>query len=70
MVDTEPLMTLGQMRERRGLTRTDMARKLGVSRQTYYRWEDDPKMIRLRDVESICEALRCSPEDIIGFRLA
>lgn len=60
----EPLMTLGQMRKRRGATMQDMAEAIGVTRWAYSGFEKNPHTMTVKQVEDVCHILRCSPEDL------
>lgn len=61
-------MINGQMvrvlRTTRGLTRTDLASRLGVSYATLRAWEAGLNTPNLRNVKALSEALSVSPEDL------
>lgn len=48
---------LRNIREKRGLTSTDCASKVGVPRQTWQLWESDREIPSDRDLEQICAGL-------------
>lgn len=49
---------LRTFRERLGLTQPELARRVGVSRNTLINWEkpDDHKLPNARELEAICQA--------------
>lgn len=60
----EPLMTLTEMRKRRGATMQEVANSMGITRWAYSELEKDPRTMTVKQVEEICQVLRCSPEDL------
>lgn len=47
-----------------GLTQTDMADELGITRQTYAKMEQNPENITIREARLICSVLGKRFEDI------
>lgn len=67
MKPSRPLMTLREMRERRGATMGEVADAIGVSRQTYLKQEKDPGGFTNAQTAAICDYLHCAIEDISDF---
>lgn len=60
--------TLRQAREEAGFTQQQMAAKLGVSRPTYVKIEDDPSKATVAQAKAICQLLSRNYERIFfGF---
>ena len=58
-----------QKREHLGISQTDFAKVIGVSKQTLYKYENDIVTNIPSDViEKIAQGLRCSPEYIMGWK--
>lgn len=56
--------TLRQMREKRGVTQKAVAQYLGVSRQTYNRYENMQENMTIAQAKAVCEFLHCKISDI------
>lgn len=56
--------SLREAREKRGLTQQEVADELGVSRQTYIRFEKKPEKANVRQARRLCEILSCSYDGI------
>ena len=57
-----------QLRETRGISQTDLAKSVGVSKQTLYKYENDIITNIPSDViERISNHLNCSPAYIMGW---
>jgi transcriptional regulator with XRE-family HTH domain len=54
-----------ELRFRQGWTRSDLARRAGVSVRTVQRWEEGEYRPRVETFEALCRALRCSPEELL-----
>ena len=52
--------SLRRLRERSGLTQTEMARRLGISQPTLNRLESAAQNTTLRTLGTLCRALGCS----------
>lgn len=61
---TESRLTLRQWRLAREKTIAEMAEVCGVHPNTYAAWEDDPKVISIRNAEKICDFLGLSINDL------
>ena len=57
--------TVKQAREYRELTIAEMARKIGLSSSTYYRWERNPQNISMESAERISSILNIPANDLI-----
>ena len=58
-------LTLEQHRRLKGYTASEMARRLGITRQTYYNWEAAPEKLTFEKGSEIAEALGVPFDDII-----
>lgn len=58
------MKTLKQAREERGIKQVAVANALRVSRQTYAKWEDNPKMMPVFQAEAACGFIGCNPNEI------
>ncbi|MCI9507927.1 MAG: helix-turn-helix transcriptional regulator [Oscillospiraceae bacterium] len=58
---------LRQLREERGLSRTAFAKKLGVSKETIYRYENNVQVPSLDRAKQIAVILRTSIDYLIGL---
>lgn len=56
--------TLRQIRLMREITQGDMANKLGVHRNTYTNWEENPGKIPVEQAKRISEILQADMNDI------
>ena len=61
------MTTLKEAREARGIMQHSVADAIGVTRQTYAKYEVDPDMIRIRDVKKACEFIGCDPTELSFF---
>ncbi len=55
-----------KIREEKGLSQLDLAKKLNVSDRTISSWEVNRTEPKLGMIEALCIALRCQKSDIIG----
>lgn len=58
---------LRQLREERGLSRTALAKKLGVSKETVYRYENNVQVPSLDRTKQIAVILRTSIDYLVGL---
>ena len=57
-----------QIRESKGMTPTELANKMGVAKQTVYKWERDiTKHFPLDTLRDISEALNVNPSYLAGW---
>ena len=55
---------LREIREARGVTAEALAKHLGVVRQTYYSYENNPARMSVEQAKAVCSFLGCSVGDI------
>lgn len=58
------MKTLREAREERGLKQNFVAGKLKISRQTYAKYEDNPKEMPVYLAEAACAAIGCEISEI------
>ena len=58
------MRTLKEMRELRGVTQKAVAEHIGVTRQTYCRYENNQEKMTIEQAQSVCAFLHCSVSDI------
>lgn len=56
--------TLKSMREKRGISQKAVAKHLGISRQTYSRYEEEQGKMTVEQAISVCAFLNCDIADI------
>jgi len=56
--------SLLRIRQDRGWTQAELARRLGISRPTLTRLESAGQNATLRTLSTLCKALRCEPGDL------
>ena len=61
---------LRQKREERRMTQSDLAERLGVSRQNVCNYETGYKTPPLRVVVAAADLFRCSTDEMIGRRIS
>lgn len=55
---------LKEIREARGVTQVAVAKHLGVTRQTYAGYEENPGQMSIEQAFAVCDFLNCSINDI------
>lgn len=58
------MQTLKELREDRGVTQKAVANHLGVSRQTYNRYENNQEKMTIRQAKAACDFLHADIADI------
>lgn len=58
------MKTLKEVRESLGVKQCAVAEHLGVSRQTYSRYENKQEKMSIEQAKSVCDFLRCNIADI------
>lgn len=58
------MKTLKEFRTKRGITQKAVAEYLGVSRQTYNRYESMQEKMSIEQAKAVCEFLKCDVSDI------
>lgn len=61
---------LRQKREERRMTQTDLAERLGVSRQNINSYETGYKVPPLRVVVAAADVFRCTTDEMIGRKIS
>lgn len=56
--------TLKSMREKRGVSQKAVAEHLGISRQTYSRYEEDQEKMTIEQAKCVCAFLNCDIAEI------
>ena len=56
--------TIGEARNELGITQTEMADQLGITRQTYAKMEQNPEDLTIGDARMICSVLGRRFQDI------
>lgn len=56
--------TLKEMRESRGVVKKALINLLDTSYPTYQKYEENPKLMTLEQINKVCDFLHCSREDI------
>jgi transcriptional regulator with XRE-family HTH domain len=58
---------IAALRERAGLSQTQLAAKLGLGQQTVAYWERHASTLKTEQIKAIAEALQAAPEEILGM---
>ena len=58
------MKTLREVREERGIKQLAVANYLKIARQTYAKYEDNPREMPVYLAEGACEFIGCNPSDI------
>ena len=58
------MKTLRKVREERGIKQLAVAEHLGIARQTYAGYEDNPQAMSVAQARAVCDFLNCSIEEI------
>jgi putative transcriptional regulator len=58
------MMTLKEYRESKGVKLKAVADYLGVSRQTYSRYEEEQEQMSLAQAKTVCDFLGCNIQDV------
>ena len=66
-------MTFGERlkhkRERKELTQCEVAKKLGTSNETVFRWEHDMVLPSLINLISLADVFQCSLDELVGRKI-
>ena len=60
-------LMLKELRKQAGYSQKELAEKLGVDWRTYGSWERQERALNLKQACSICNALSCTPNDLVGW---
>ena len=58
------MQTLREIRESRGVKQVAIAERLGVARQTYASYEENPRSMTVDQALAVCAFLHCKLSDI------
>lgn len=58
------MKTLKEVRESKGIKIGYVADQLGISRQTYSKYEENQEKMTISQAKAVCEILGCSIEEI------
>jgi transcriptional regulator with XRE-family HTH domain len=61
--------SLRHLRQRAGITQTEMARRLGISQPTLNRLENAAQNTTLKTLNALCRALACSVGELFAGRI-
>ncbi len=61
------LTALVQIRRASGLTQSQVAGQLGISKATYSAWETGRAMLSAERIVALAELFKCTPNDILGY---
>lgn len=65
------MKTLKEAREERGIKQVAVANALNITRQTYAKYEDNPRMMPVYQAEAACDFIGCDIGDIFfGTKLS
>ena len=62
------MQSIRELRESKGIKQVAVASYLGVSRQTYARYEADPERLTIAQARLLCEFLGCSFDFLLSVR--
>ena len=58
------MQTLKEIRESRGVKQVAIAEHMGITRQTYASYEENPRSMTIDQVLAVCAFLHCKVSDI------
>lgn len=58
------MQTLKEVREKRGIKQNAVADALKISRQTYAKYEKDPRLMTISQAEAACKFIDCDLNEI------
>ncbi len=58
------MKTLKEIREARGVKQNAVAAHLGITRQTYAGYEENPRAMTIDQAQAVCRFLHCKLSDI------
>jgi len=59
---------LKMFREQNNMSQRDIADKLNMTQQGYFRWENGTAFPNEEKLVLLCEILKCTPNDLLGIR--
>lgn len=58
-------MNLRKMRERCGITQTELARRLGIRQNTITQWESGRRSPRVSEITRLADAVECTLDELL-----
>lgn len=58
------MQTLKEVRKQRGVLQKAVAEHLGISRQTYSKYENNQERMTISQAKAVCEFLHCDIDDV------
>lgn len=58
-------MNLRKMRERCGITQTELARRLGIRQNTITQWESGRRSPRVSEIARLADAVECTLDELL-----
>jgi transcriptional regulator with XRE-family HTH domain len=58
---------IAALRERAGVSQTQLAKKLGLAQQTVAYWERHASTLKPAQIKAVAEILQASPEEVLGI---
>lgn len=62
------VLRLREMRKKTGLNQLQIAELLDVTQSYYSRWESGKRLPDAKQILSLCEIFRCTPNDLYGVK--
>ncbi len=59
------MLTLRELRKQRGISQEQLAGYLGISRQTYARYERRPDLLGIDQAQTLCNLLGCDFDSLV-----
>lgn len=61
------MFAIKEMRKRAKMTQADVAEKLGLTENGYYKWEHEERDISLKDAMRLAELFDCTLDELAGY---
>jgi transcriptional regulator with XRE-family HTH domain len=62
------VLRLKEFREKAKLSQKKIGELMGVTQQTYSRWELGLRFPNPIEIKKLCEIFKCTPNDLFGFK--
>ena len=60
------MRSLKELRDRKGMTQETIARYLGITRQTYAKYEQEPEKLTIDQASVLCDILDCDFDSLLS----
>ncbi|MEE1158646.1 MAG: helix-turn-helix transcriptional regulator [Atopobiaceae bacterium] len=60
------MRSLKELRDRKGMTQETIARYLGITRQTYAKYEQEPEKLTIDQAIVLCDILDCDFDSLLS----